>query len=104
MSAEKEVGKKSIVIDGISYDESNLTTQQRILIRQINLCSLKVTKLELEIGRLEWLYQASLPPSRPRIHKLSQLTKNWLIGLLEMHQGRKSVLKPVAKKMHLDRR
>ena len=51
MSAEEEVEKKTIVIDGISYDESNLTTQQRILIRQINLCSLKVTKLELEIGQ-----------------------------------------------------
>ena len=51
MSAEKEVEKKTIVIDGISYDESSLTTQQRILIRQINLCSLKVTKLELEIGQ-----------------------------------------------------
>ena len=51
MSDEEDAKTKTIVIDGIQYDESNLTSQQLMLIRQINLCSLKVTKLELEIGQ-----------------------------------------------------
>ena len=77
MSAEKEVEKKTIVIDGISYDESSLTTQQRILIRQINLCSLKVTKLELEIGQSRMAlsgflaaFKASNPQAEPTNKKI----------------------------------
>ena len=75
MSAEKEVGKKSIVIDGISYDESNLTTQQRILIKQINLCSLKVTKLELEIGQFRMAlsgFLAAFKASNPQVEPSSK--------------------------------
>ena len=76
MSAEKEVGKKSIVIDGISYDESNLTTQQRILIKQINLCSLKVTKLELEIGQFRMAlsgFLAAFKASNPQVEPAKKI-------------------------------
>ena len=51
MSSDEEVKNKTVVVDGIQYDQSNLTTQQLMLIRQINLCSVKVAKLELEIGQ-----------------------------------------------------
>ena len=77
MSAEEEVEKKTIVIDGIPYDESNLTPQQLMLIRQINLCSLKVTRLELEIdqSRMALLgflnaFKASNPKAEPASKKI----------------------------------
>ena len=38
MSAEEKIKKKTVVVDGVQYDQSNLTTQQLMLIRQINLC------------------------------------------------------------------
>ena len=76
MSTEEEIEKKTIVIGGIPYNESNLTAQQLMLIRQINLCSLKVKKLELEIGQSRMAlsgflsaFEASNPKAEPTTNK-----------------------------------
>ena len=77
MSAEEEIKKKTVVVDGVQYAQSNLTTQQLMLVRQINLCSLKVTRLELEIGQsrmalLGFLnaFKASNPKAEPTSKKI----------------------------------
>ena len=77
MSAEEEIKKKTVVVDGVQYAQSNLTTQQLMLIRQINLCSLKVTRLELEIdqSRMAMLgflnaFKASNPKAEPASKKI----------------------------------